>query len=75
MTFLPSPKRLLPALAELEGGQVSKVQSKTPKDIFKKNYSDIRKADKIVQYMDDVPTTLDEATEILGGSTQDQKHI
>jgi len=60
------PKERLERLATKEGGHISSTSSNSPRDIFKKNYSDIRKADRIIQYMDNIPTTLDEAL-LIGG--------
>jgi hypothetical protein len=60
------PQARLERLADHEGGQISTTSSKVAKEIFKRNYSDIRKADKIVQYMDEVPTSLEEAIKIGG---------
>lgn len=55
------PLSRLKNLAIEEGGRISTTSSKEAKEIFKQNYRDIRKADKIIQYMDNIPTTLDES--------------
>jgi hypothetical protein len=55
------PLSRLQKLAAEEGGRVSSIASQDARAIFKQNYRDIRSADKIIQYMDNIPTTLDEA--------------
>jgi hypothetical protein len=61
------PLSRLDRLADSEGGRISTVDSLDPREIFRKNYGDIRKADTIIQYMDNIPTTLEEALRIGGG--------
>ena len=53
--------------AKREGGRLSSTASRSAKDIFKQNSSDIRKADKIIFFESNVPRTLDEALKIGGG--------
>ena len=60
------PLSRLQGLAEQHGGHVSTINSTVPKEIFKQNYRDIRSADKIIQYMDNIPTTLGESMQIGG---------
>ena len=60
------PLSRLQNLAEQQGGRVSTINSTVPKEIFKQNYRDIRSADRIVQYMDNIPTTLEESLQIGG---------
>jgi hypothetical protein len=60
------PLSRLENLAGQQGGRVSTINSTVPKEIFKQNYRDIRSADKIIQYMDNIPTTLEESLQIGG---------
>jgi hypothetical protein len=60
------PLDRLQRLATQEGGRVSTIDSTVAKEIFKNNYRDIRSADKIIQYMDNIPTTLQESLQIGG---------
>ncbi|MEQ1526244.1 MAG: RHS repeat-associated core domain-containing protein [Gallionella sp.] len=60
------PLTRLEALAIKEGGRVSTIDSNIPQVIFKQNYRDIRSADKIVQYMDNIPQTYQESIRIGG---------
>ena len=52
------PVERLQRLADLEGGRLSNSNSSIAKEIFKRNYSDMRSANRIVQYMDDIPESL-----------------
>ena len=54
-------------LAKKEGGRLSTTTSKTTKEIYKQNSSDIRKANKIIFNERNVPKPLHEALEIKGG--------
>jgi RHS repeat-associated protein len=60
------PLSRLESLAAKEGGRVSTIDSNVAKEIFKQNYRDVRSADKIIQYMDNIPTTLEESLKIGG---------
>jgi hypothetical protein len=60
------PLARLQRLATQEGGRVSTIDSTCSKEIFKNNYRDIRSADRIIQYMDNIPTTLEESLQVGG---------
>jgi hypothetical protein len=61
------PQNRLERLATKEGGRISTTPSNDAREIFKQNYRDIRKAERIIQYMDDIPITLDEALQKKAG--------
>lgn len=60
------PLERLQRLAMQEGGRVSTIDSTVAREIFRNNYRDIRTADRIIQYMDNIPTTLQESLQIGG---------
>lgn len=52
------PRERLDRLAIEQGGRISNTSSTDARETFKQNYRDMRSADEIVQFMDDIPQTL-----------------